>query len=172
MKSKLFGSSVPVESSPPDIGAVGKPLERWRFCPDLGWCWQNSGFWLGCSDGKHIKYPFIQSSAPAGRPQPLLSKKDTTQPKGFESDHEIMQNGIKCHGHFLLRLVRGAMQQPCGFKGILLTDPLCLRQDSNPRPFGWESDVLTIWPRRSTIGYIIHRSLWPMYSWLLKLDSV
>jgi hypothetical protein len=26
----------------------------------------------------------------------------------------------------------------------------CLRRDLNPRPFGWESDVLTIRPRRST----------------------
>jgi hypothetical protein len=39
----------------------------------------------------------------------------------------------------------------CGFKGILLTDTApCLRRDLNPRPFGWESDVPTIRPRRST----------------------
>jgi hypothetical protein len=42
---------------------------------------------------------------------------------------------------------------PRAVEGILRTDtPPCLRRDSNPRrPSGWESDVLTIRPRRSTL---------------------
>jgi hypothetical protein len=40
----------------------------------------------------------------------------------------------------------------CRKQFCLFTDAApCLRWDWNPRPFGWESDVLTIRPRRSTI---------------------
>jgi hypothetical protein len=87
---------------------------------------------------------------------------------GALSDGTIMDSPIsrgKMHFlhfslFFLLRLLQGeCRKQFClswlpravDFKVSCSQIPrVCLHRDSNPRPYGWESDVLTIRPRRST----------------------
>jgi hypothetical protein len=65
---------------------------------------------------------------------------------GLERDMvQLFRTRKACHKQFCLLWLPRAVD----LTGILLTDTTpCLHRDSNPRPSGWESDILTILPRR------------------------